>query len=376
MGSFLLASLVAASGLRPRASVVVDPATYVGNVYGTIRDRANQPALNIPVVIAGRIARTDVKGSFLINSIPAPYDGVDYPIAIGDQIFNVHVLPGATMALELNVTLGRKAESHYRHEQSEARGPRPEASGFTRQIFATREGLVGGTTANGHVIVANDHFVALPSRRALSSNFGHEREVRVTYAGRTVIAPVWDIGPWNTHDDYWNPSVIRETFKDLPRGKPEAEAAKLEGYNNGRDERGRVVVTPAGIDLADGTFRLDLGLPDNDWVEVEYLWLDSEGPVVTDLVVAPGTITAHVRDASPVDAAEFFVDTLGDPGTGSSAAIVNDVIAGSLPQLTPGTTHTIFVRARDVYGNWGAVSSVTVTISAPPPKRRAVRRQS
>ena len=374
---FLLASLALSSVLGPRSSVVVDPATYVGNVYGTISD-GDRPATNVPVIVAGRVARTDADGKFLINSIPAPYDGLDYTIAVANETINVHVLPGATMALELNVTLGEKVEWHYRHEKTtEDRGPRTEDTrNFSRPIFATREGLVGGTTANGHVIVENDHFVALPSRRALSSNFGHEREVRVTYAGRTVIAPVWDIGPWNTHDDYWNPSVIRETFKDLPRGKPEAEAAKLEGYNNGRDERGRVVVTPAGIDLADGTFRLDLGLPQNDWVVVEYLWLDTEGPIVSDIAAGPGTITAHVSDASPVDAAEFFVDVLGDPGTGTSAAIVNDVIAGALPQLTPGTTHTIFVRARDVYGNWGEAGRLTVTISAPPPKRRSIRRKS
>jgi hypothetical protein len=36
------------------------------------------------------------------------------------------------------------------------------------RIFATREGLVGGTTANGHVVTDNDQFVALPSRRALA----------------------------------------------------------------------------------------------------------------------------------------------------------------------------------------------------------------
>lgn len=38
----------------------------------------------------------------------------------------------------------------------------------TYRVFATREGLVGGTTANGHVIRERDHFVALPSRRGLS----------------------------------------------------------------------------------------------------------------------------------------------------------------------------------------------------------------
>ena len=259
---------------------------------------------------------------------------------------------------------------------SRNRGPRPEASvqNFTRTVVATREGLVGGTTANGHVIVPNDHFVALPSRRALSTNFGHEHEVRVTYRGRTVVAPVWDIGPWNTHDDYWNPPPIRETFKDLPRGKPEAEAANLEGYNGGLDERGRVVRTPAGIDLADGTFRLDLVLPDNDWVEVEFLWLDSEGPIVTSVSTFPASFLAHVTDASPIDAAEFFVDTIGDVGTGNPATVAGNVISAPLPPLEPGT-HTIYVRARDVYGNWGPLASVTLEAGAPPsPKRRSVRR--
>ncbi|MEJ7698379.1 MAG: hypothetical protein WKF71_01845 [Pyrinomonadaceae bacterium] len=48
------------------------------------------------------------------------------------------------------------------------------AASLTYTIFATREGLVGGTTANGHIIKTNDRFVALPSRRALSSNGGTE----------------------------------------------------------------------------------------------------------------------------------------------------------------------------------------------------------
>ena len=349
-------------------------------MYGTVSDAVELPAANVLVTVGNRSTRTDEDGRFLINSISTPYDGRDYVLSVAGRTYNVHVLPGATMALEINVTLGEKIEWHYRHEYegsvwTRASARVPDDDNYTApRIFATREGLVGGTTANGHVIVPDDHFVALPSRRALSTNFGHEREVRVTYRGRTTIAPVWDIGPWNTHDDYWNPAQIRETFKDLPRGKPEAEAANLEGYNSGRDERGRVVVTPAGIDLADGTFRIDLALPTNDWVEVEYLWLDTEGPIVTDIVTFPGTFRAQVSDASPIDAAEFFVDTTGDPGTGSPAVIVDGVIVSALPQLTPGTMHTISVRARDVYGNWGALTSVTVTIPVPPPKRRAVRR--
>jgi hypothetical protein len=159
---------------------------------------------------------------------------------------------------------------------SERPGQRPgarQAAAFTATVFATREGLVGHTTANGHVIQPNDHFVALPSRRGLSPRGSHEYSVRVCGPARCETAPVWDVGPWNTHDDYWNPSSVREMWKDLPRGKPEAQAAYQDNYNGGADEFGRQVANPAGIDLADGTF-YNVGLNDNGWVTVTYLWTD------------------------------------------------------------------------------------------------------
>jgi hypothetical protein len=83
---------------------------------------------------------------------------------------------------------------------------------------------------------------------------------------------VWDVGPWNTMDDYWNPAAVRQMWKDLPQGRPEAQAAYQNGYNGGRDQFGRTVANPAGIDLADGTFWDGLGLTDNAWVNVTYLW--------------------------------------------------------------------------------------------------------
>ncbi|MFJ8077217.1 hypothetical protein ACIQ7Q_25625 [Streptomyces sp. NPDC096176] len=145
------------------------------------------------------------------------------------------------------------------------------AAPYTARVFATREGLVGHTTANGHVIRPDDHFVALPSRRGLSPKGSDEYSVRVCGPARCETAPVWDVGPWNTHDDHWNPSSVRETFKDLPRGMPEAQAAYEDGYNGGHDGFGREVLNPAGIDLADGTF-YGVGLDDNGWVTVTYLW--------------------------------------------------------------------------------------------------------
>jgi hypothetical protein len=182
----------------------------------------------------------------------------------------------------------------------------PTAGEDTYRIFATREGLVGGTTANGHVITSRDHFVALPSRRGLSANNSGSYSVRVCApsTGRCAYAPVWDVGPWNTTDDYWNPAGTRQSWADLPQGRPQAQAAYQDGYNGGLDGFGRRVANPAGIDLADGTFWDAVGLTDNAWTEVTYLWTGSgpRGIVRTSggpLTVrsGPGTGTAAVGQA-------------------------------------------------------------------------------
>ncbi|TDC64285.1 hypothetical protein E1258_08565 [Micromonospora sp. KC207] len=146
--------------------------------------------------------------------------------------------------------------------------------GLTYRVFATRIGLVGETTANGHVVQPRDHFAALPSRRSLAPPDTGDYTVRVctTSGSRCEYAPVWDVGPWNTRDDYWNLSAVRENWKDLPQGLPEAQAAYQHGYNGGRDQFGRTVLNPAGIDLADGTFWDGLQLSTNAWVDVTYLW--------------------------------------------------------------------------------------------------------
>jgi len=140
------------------------------------------------------------------------------------------------------------------------------------RVFATREGLVGATTANGHVIGERDLFVALPSRRVLAPRDNSDYTVKVCApTGRCAFAPVWDVGPWNTRDDYWNVEK-REQWRDLPPGVPQAQAARQDGYNGGKDQFGRTVLNPAGIDLADGLFWDALGLTDNAWVTVDYLW--------------------------------------------------------------------------------------------------------
>lgn len=168
----------------------------------------------------------------------------------------------------------------------------PFAGAVTFRVFATREGLVGRTTANGHVITERDRFVALPSRRALASKDGHEKQVLVTYKGRRAVAPVWDVGPWNIRDNYWDPPELRETGKGLPRGWPAANAQFFDGYNGGISDKGYVVRSPAAIDLADGLFWDDLGMTGSDWVDVTFLWLSPGAAYTTQPL--PATVRATV----------------------------------------------------------------------------------
>ena len=144
----------------------------------------------------------------------------------------------------------------------------------TWRVYGYQEGLVGYTTANGHVIQPNDHFVALPCFCVLSSQGGDEFQVKLEYNGKTVIAPVWDVGPWNVDDNYWDPQSERK-YSSLPQGYPEAAAAYYAGFNGGTDGWGRTVLSPGGIDIADGTFA-ELGMKGSDWVNVTFLWLEQE----------------------------------------------------------------------------------------------------
>jgi hypothetical protein len=206
-------------------------------------------------------------------------------------------LPAAVSVVEVRVLRSPGAALRSVTMRASAGPVRPAAKGpataRTYELYATREGLVGGRTASGHVIVERDHFVALPSRRGLSAKDTGDYTVTVCARnGRCEWAPVWDVGPWNTRDDYWNPAGTRQMWADLPQGRPEAQAARLEGYNGGLDQFGRVVRNPAGIDLADGMFWDGLRLTTNAWVTVTFGWTGS-GP--TGFVRAGETL--NVRNA-------------------------------------------------------------------------------
>jgi hypothetical protein len=198
----------------------------------------------------------------------------------------------------------------------------------TYRILATREGLVGNRTANGHLIQPRDRFVALPSWSVLSPKGTSQYAVRLTYNGRSVVAPVWDVGPWNTKDNYWD---ANRRYSDLPVGRPMAHAAYFDGYNRGRDESGRKVDAGNGIDIADGTFWDDLGMSRADYVLVTFLWLGADpGPGNAVPVEAPAASeAAPAAPAKPVnvEAGATAVDN-SDAGYSASGPHWSDAACG------------------------------------------------
>lgn len=257
-----------------------------------------------------------------------------------------------------------------------------ESPALNYRVFATREGLAGGTTANGHVIAERDHFVALPSRRALAPRNTSDYSVKVCAPnGRCAFAPVWDVGPWNTRDDYWNPAEHRQEWRDLPQGLPQAQAAFEGGYNGGRDQYQRQVANPAGIDLGDGLFWDALGLTDNSWVTVDYLWtgsvrlslVDSEDPV--DVLAAPDAAAEVVgvaaeRAAVPVECAltageDTWLRIGTDQYIGAAAVADTEGVAAcatDAPAPAAATTPTATAPADGAPGD-----AATATESTTPP---------
>jgi hypothetical protein len=346
----------------------------VGNVYGTVVDKITLKPINrakiylfdekmqnmlnqisstgiisqpLDTSLAVRSGMTNKDGSFLINFVPVPFPFRYYSITVMVDnckpfiIRDVKVFPGAAMALKIVCSLEKGKEQEatifsagseqafvkYRDQeiqtvQNKSRQKSQGINGIMYTVYATREGLVGGTTANGHVIASHDHFVALPSPRVLCSNGGSEFQVKLTYNTKIVTAPIWDIGPWNVNDDYWNNANVRQAWNDLPRGMPEARAAFLDGYNNGKDGSGRTVMNSAGIDLADGTFWDSLGMSDNSWIMVDFTW--SPDVNIGDNVQTLSNL--NVR-SSPASDTIIGIEAAGGIGTiidGPQGAIFNN----------------------------------------------------
>jgi len=144
----------------------------------------------------------------------------------------------------------------------------PTADIFSRVVFATQ--YVGHT----------DYEVALPDKKVKLANKGSTggypnppytadlyRSATDQWVDEVLVL---EVGPWNEDDNYWDED--RRIFQDLPLGKPEAEAAYWDDYNAGKDQFGRTVANPAGVDLTPD-LAADLGLSylQNAEIRVYYL---------------------------------------------------------------------------------------------------------
>ena len=112
---------------------------------------------------------------------------------------------------------------------------------------STREGLLGQRTSSGYLIDTKVPFVALPSFAAL------HKFVRVTNPanGRSCLAIVLDVGPFNIHDDLYV----------FGNARPQAES----GISvSGKGTNG------AGIDLGEYVWKA-LGMLDNTNVEWAFI---------------------------------------------------------------------------------------------------------
>ncbi len=96
--------------------------------------------------------------------------------------------------------------------------------------------------------------VALPHQKI---KFRGGRRVKITdiRKGTSAMAPVKETGPWNTQDDFWRTKPDRSMWNDLPRCLPQAEAAFFDNYNRGKDQFGREVGNPAGVDITPAVAR-------------------------------------------------------------------------------------------------------------------------
>lgn len=114
-------------------------------------------------------------------------------------------------------------------------------------VKATREGLVGATTASSFVIDKIVPFVALPSHKAL----GRFVKIFNPINSKHCLAVVLDVGPFNTNDDAYV----------LNGERPLAEKdVSLSGKGTNH----------AGIDLGEKVWNL-LGMQDNTDVSWEFI---------------------------------------------------------------------------------------------------------
>ena len=243
----------------------------------------------------------------------------------------------------------------------------------TYRVFATQ---YEPHTAGAVEVAVPDRCVKFASLRntpALNSAncgpgypLGLDYRVSVTReSGQSATFPVNEVGPWNLDDNYWNPATgsarPRRLFKDLPTGKPEAQAAFYEDYNSvsnckdlaqkpttktdGADQFGRCVLNPAGIDLSvAAAAQLGLKPLENAWLTVSFLWEPSDSTYVAvtptrvlDTRNGTGAPQGQLGAGSTID---LQVTGAGGVPTSQVAAVVLNVTATDM--VGPDTFLTVF----------------------------------
>lgn len=96
-----------------------------------------------------------------------------------------------------------------------------------------------------------------------------------------------------------------------------------------------------------------------------------QGPLTSNLAYVSPTVTATVSDVTTggqnVAAAEYFLNTVGSPGTGAPMSAVDGLFDSPTEDveltgvIITGLTNTIYVRGQDADGNWGPAASLTIT---------------
>jgi uncharacterized protein YgiM (DUF1202 family) len=208
----------------------------------------------------------------------------------------------------------------------------------TYNVTATRQGSVGGPTSSGHTIQPGDRFVALPTctqkscpwanpntrHVILCGDYCYVRVVNPT-TGACSVAPVLDVGPWFTVDNWWDPAEARvlnnlSTTKNILAGGYPATEAALNGldvgYGIGPSGRGisnvgYEVGNRAAIDLADGTwqdigFAYALGITQ---ITVTLLWQSGEDPNAAAAACGSGSGPGQVVSGPFAVGDTVFVNT-------------------------------------------------------------------
>jgi len=210
-------------------------------------------------------------------------------------------------------TSRRTASAPFSVTATPAAGTTSRVSEGVYNVYATREGLVGGTTSSGHRIVTDDYFVSLPACTTTNcpggpywgnmTNCGNKCYVKVVnpQTNSCRVEPILDTGPWFRVDDWWNPTSTRylnalaSNLNTLAQGYTGADAARngldvgygVSGNGIGHDDTGtsagrpiREVGNRSAIDLADGTWK-DLRLTSDGTgsrVTVHMLWQTGADP--------------------------------------------------------------------------------------------------